>query len=141
MNRDEQFENRLRRQPVKPVPPAWRAEILSAAERATDSAHASRITHHVPWWRELFWPFPQAWAALASAWLLIVGLNVVSHESLPSTIAAQTAPPSPQMRELLKQQERLFAELVGPLDSSVADRPKPAAPQPRSARREEFFKA
>jgi hypothetical protein len=73
--------------------------------------------------------------------LLIVGLNVVSHESLPSTIAAQTAPPSPQMRELLKQQERLFAELVGPLDSSVADRPKPAAPQPRSARREEFFKA
>jgi hypothetical protein len=138
MNRDEQFENRLSRQPVKPVPPTWRAEILSAAERATDSVHASRITHHVPWWRELFWPCPQAWAALATAWLLIVGLNVVSRESLPPTVVSRAVPPSPQIRDLLKQQERLFAELVGPLEASPADRPKPDAPRPRSARREKF---
>jgi hypothetical protein len=141
MNRNEQFENRLRQQPVKPVPPAWRAEILSVAERAADSVHASRLTHHVSWWRELFWPCPQAWAALAAVWLFIVGLNALSRESSPPTLSDQAPPPSPQMRDLLKQQERLFAELVGPLEKSVADRPKPAAPPPRSARREEFFNA
>jgi hypothetical protein len=140
MNRDEQFEKRLQRQPVKPIPSAWRSEILEAAQAAVPS-HASRITHHVPWWRELFWPCPQAWAALAAAWLLIVGLNVVSRESLPPTHASRVVPASPQIRDLLKQQERLFAELVGPMDKSAADRPKPAAPQPRSARREEFANA
>jgi len=30
----EPFEQRLRRQPVKPVPAAWRAEILAAARAA-----------------------------------------------------------------------------------------------------------
>ena len=140
MNRDDQFEKRLQRQSVKPIPSAWRGEILEAAQAAVPG-HASRITHHVPWWRELFWPCPQAWAALAAAWLLIVGLNVLSHDSLPPTLASRVAPPSPQIRDLLKQQERLFAELVGPLDKSGAGRPKPAAPQPRSARREEFAHA
>jgi hypothetical protein len=76
--------------------------------------------------------------ALATAWLLIVGLNVVSRDSLPPTLASRAVPPSPQIRDLLKQQERLFAELVGPLEASLADQPKPDAPRPRSARREEF---
>lgn len=141
MNRDEQFENRLSRQPLREVPPAWRAEILSAVERAADSAHASRLTPHLPGWRELFWPCPQAWAALAAVWLLIVGLNSLSRDSLPQTLTRHAPPPSRQIRDLLKQQERLFAELVGPLDSAPADRPKSAAPQPRSARREEFANA
>jgi hypothetical protein len=73
--------------------------------------------------------------------LLIVGLNVLSRESLPPTLAAHATPPSPQIRDLLKQQERLFAELVGPIERVVADRPEPAAPRPRSARREEFANA
>lgn len=141
MNYDEQFERCLSRQPVMSVPPAWRAEILTAAERATDSVHASRMAHHVSWWRELFWPCPQAWAALATTWLLIVGLNVISRESSPPTLASRVVPSPPQIRDLLKQQERLFAELVGPLEESRADRPQPAAPQPRSARREEFANA
>ena len=93
------------------------------------------------WWRELFWPNPTAWAALAAVWLLILGLNFVSHGPSSQKLSRHVVPPSPQMRELLKQQERLFAELVGPLEKPQADRPKPVGPQPRSLRRQEFFNA
>lgn len=141
MNPDEQFEKRLQRQPLREVPLAWRAGILSATQRTNSSRHSPLVTGHRVWWRELFWPCPQAWAALAAVWLLIMGLNFLSQESLPSVLASHTAPPSSQVRDLLKQQERLFAELVDPLEKSAADRPKSVAPQPRSARREEFANA
>ena len=141
MNRDEPFEQRLQRQPLREAPSAWREEILVAASAAAGSRPSTLDARPVFWWRELFWPCPQAWAALASVWLLVLGLNFVSREPSPQRVARHTAPPSPQMRELLKQQERLFAELVGPLEKPPAGRSKPVAPQPRSSRREEFFNA
>ena len=66
--------------------------------------------------------------------------QIVTHEDSPQNFARQS-PPSRQMRELLKQQEQLFAELVGPKENREADRPKPIAPQPRSSRREEVLSA
>ena len=140
MNRDDQFEHRLQRQPLRPAPSAWREEILSTAERAAGSSHATRNTQYVPWWRELFWPHPTAWAALAGLWLIMLGVQFVSREVAPQDFARH-APPSPQIRELLKQQEQLFAELVGPKENREADRPKRIAPQPRSSRREEMLSA
>jgi hypothetical protein len=88
-------------------------------------------------WRELLWPHPAAWTALAGVWLVIFGVQLASREALPQSFARQL-PPSPQMRELLKQQEQMFAELVGPKENREADRPKSVAPQPRSSRREEI---
>ena len=141
MNRDEPFEQRLQRQPLRKVPPAWREEILDAANAASGSRPSTLDPRPGPWWRELFWPNPTAWAALAAVWFLIVGLNFVSREASPQRLTRHVAPPSPQLRELLKQQERLFAELVGPLEKPQADRPKPAGPQPRSSRCVEFINA
>ena len=140
MNNDEQFENRLQRQPLRPVPPVWRAEILSAAREATASRQSSPASSHSSWWRELFWPHPTAWAALATVWLVMLGVQFVSHDA-PLRTSARLAPPSRQMRELLKQQEQLFAELVGPKQNRDADRHKPAGPQPRSSRRAEILNA
>ena len=40
------FEEKLSRQPVKEIPPAWRAEILSAARKAQVAPHASLVTRH-----------------------------------------------------------------------------------------------
>lgn len=91
-------------------------------------------------WRELFWPHPKAWAALAGVWLVMLGVQFTSRDESPRSFT-QLAPPSPQVRELLKQQERLFAELIGSKEHRQADRPKAVAPQPRSLRREEMLNA
>jgi hypothetical protein len=141
MNRDDQFEKRLRRQPLREIPPAWREEVLAAAERAAASRHSSPVTPHTSWWRELFWPCPRAWAGLAAAWLVILGASFAARDQSPAVEARRVPPPSPQLRQLLKQQEQLLAELVGPPESPEAHRSKPAAPQPRSQRREEFLNA
>ena len=141
MNRDEQFEQRLLRQPLREIPSTWREEILDAASSAAGSRPSTFDPRPAPWWRELFWPHPTAWAALAAVWLVVLGLNFVSREPSSRTLARQVAPPSPQMRELLKQQERLFAELVGPIEKPQADRSKLTGPQPRSSRRVEFINA
>ena len=91
--------------------------------------------------RELFWPAPQAWAGLAAIWLVILGANFVMHEPSPRDFALRAAPSAQVMREMLKEQQQLFAELVGPEDKSESDRPKPLAPQPRSQRRDELLNA
>jgi len=146
MNRDDQFEKRLQRQPLRKIPSAWREEILSAAERAAASRHSSPATRH-PWLSTLnsqlstlLWPCPQAWAGLAAVWLVILGASFATREA-PAMTSRQITPPSPQVRELLKQQEQLLAELVGPLEKPEAGRPRPLAPQPRSQRRDEFLSA
>jgi len=72
--------------------------------------------------------------------VLILGLNFAAREPSPAEVARETSPLSPQMREMLQQQEQLFAELVGPSEKPEA-RPKPAAPQPRSQRRDDFVNA
>lgn len=141
MNRDDQFEKRLQRQSLREIPSTWREEILAAAERPAVSRQSSSATHNSSWWRELFWPCPQAWAGLAAAWVLILGAGFATREAAPMNLSRQMTPSSPQVRELLKQQGQLFAELVGPIEKPTADRPKPAAPQPRSQRREEFLNA
>lgn len=140
MNRDEQFERRLQNQPMKPAPSAWRGEILAAAQGAAASRPASRVAHPVPWWRELFWPHPTAWAALAGVWLIMFGAHLAVREEAPVSFAHQR-PPSREMRELLKEQVQLLAELTDSKANRHADRPKSVPPQPHSARREDFANA
>ncbi|HEU0040516.1 MAG TPA: hypothetical protein VFR76_14720 [Verrucomicrobiae bacterium] len=146
MNRDDQFEKRLQRQPLREIPSAWREEILSAAERAAASRHSSPATRH-SWLSTLnsqlstlLWPCPQAWAGLAAVWLVILGVDYATQET-PKMASRQITPPSSQVRQLLKQQEQLLAELVGPIEKPEVDRRRPLAPQPRSQYREEFLNA
>ncbi len=147
MNDRDPFEERLRHQPLRPVPPAWRDEILRAA-RASAGPVTAPVGPRSSWYSAiearlsaLLWPNPRAWAGLAAAWLVVLGLNFAAHEPARSQAASQAVPPSPQMRELLRQQEQLLAELIGPMDDTIADHPKPAAPQPHSQLREQFVNA
>jgi hypothetical protein len=137
-----QFESRLSRQPLRQIPPTWRAEILAAARTAQATPHESRVTHH-SWLSTinhqlstLFWPHPKAWAGLAAAWVLILGLNVSTRDDSGSRVTAKTAPPSPEMMVELRKQQRMFAELVGSREERVADRSKSYAPRPRTQREE-----
>jgi hypothetical protein len=96
MNNDEQFENRLRRQPLRPIPPAWREEILTTAAVRQPATTARRgkedATALVAGWRLLFARMPLAWAALAALWVGIVGVNLTMPGPLVSV--AMEAPAS-----------------------------------------------
>ena len=134
-----QFERRLSRQPLRPIPPDWRREILAAAESA--SRPAPRAPH--PAWlatfnqqlSTLFWPHPKAWAGLAAVWVLIFAMNFSIHETAPRRMA-KAAPPSPEVIVELKKQQRMFAELVGANEPLDADRPRIFAPKPHGERAE-----
>ena len=140
MSERDPFEQHLSSQPMREIPGAWRAEILAAVQSAGPSHPVSRVAHPVPRWRELFWPHPTAWAALAGVWLFMFGAHLAVREETPVRFAQQS-PPSPQMRELLKEQIQLFAELTEPKAHRDADRPKSVAPQPHSSRRGDFANA
>ncbi|HWH70732.1 MAG TPA: hypothetical protein VNT26_15185, partial [Candidatus Sulfotelmatobacter sp.] len=135
-------------QPLRSLPPDWRAEILRAARQAAPqrpSVNVSRPSRFAALNSLLaswLWPHPKAWAGLAAVWVVILGLNFATREpSGPELMARQAGPPSPQMRELLQQQEQLLAELVGPIEKPQASRSQPVAPPPRSQRRGETFNA
>lgn len=146
MNRDDQFEKRLSRQPVKPLPPAWRAEILAAAEQAATSRTAQRADYS--WFANLrsqlagmLWPSPSAWAALGAAWVLILVLNFNLRETAPDTFVRNSGVGSPRMEGALKQKQRMFAELAGFGEIREADRPKSLVPRPRSQGRSDSANA
>lgn len=141
----EQFERRLKRQPLRQVPSGWRDEILAATRESKAVHPASRIPHRSllstinHQLSTLLWPHPKAWAGLAAVWVLILGLNVSMREPGPA-LTKKMVPPSPEVMVELKQQHRLFAELIGGNEVRDADRPK-MLPLPRSGRRFEIMAA
>ena len=130
------LEQRLQRQSLKEIPPAWRAEILMAATQA-----APRPAPAVSWITTkqqlvaVFWPHPKAWAGLAALWLVILVLHFSIREPEPRMVE-NSGPPSPEQLVELRQQQRLFAELIGPSETGEADRRKMFTPKPRSERGE-----
>ena len=133
MKAEDAFEKRLRGATPRQIPASWRNEILGALPevRRTDLVPEPGIADFL---RAMLWPHPKAWAGLCAAWLLILGLNFASHEPAGTEVTQRVARPSPQMRELLRQQERLLAELSGTMDSSEPRRSETVAPKPQSCR-------
>ena len=138
---DSEFEQRVRQQPMKPIPSGWRAEILSAARAVQSTPPAVRLAHD--FWLStissrlstLLWPHPKAWAALATVWLFIFVLNFSMRDSAP-VVAGKISVPSPEVIVELKKQQRMFAELVGTYEAPDVDRRKIFSPKPRSERTE-----
>lgn len=135
----DELEQKLSRRPLRTLPAAWRAEILSAAREAEVAVPTLRVAHQ-SWLSSinsqlstLLWPHPKAWAGLAAVWVCIGVLNFSTRDTSPR-LAEKSVPPSPEMIAELRQQQRLFAELVGPREEPVADRSKTYAPRPRTWR-------
>ena len=140
MMNTEDFEKRLQRQSLRQVPAEWREDILAAARQAAAAHHAPRTTRHSrpsllstlnAQLSAILWPHPAAWAGLAAAWLVITGLHLATGEASPR-LARRASPLSPQVCLTFREQERLLAELLGPRETPVAERPKPTPPRPRS---------
>jgi hypothetical protein len=136
----EQFERRLRQQPLRQVPAEWRAEILragrraavreiTAADPASLPARLSAFSHQLS---TLFWPHPKVWAGLAAIWIFIFAVNVSMRDEEP--VMARKPAAAPEITAELKQEKRLLVELIGPRDISEADRSKSFVPLPRSER-------
>ncbi|HSY09961.1 MAG TPA: hypothetical protein VK840_03510 [Candidatus Dormibacteraeota bacterium] len=133
-----EFEQKILRQPLKKIPGDWRAEILANAESAAvrRTMFASQPSLFSTFNRQLstfFWPHPKAWAGLAAIWIFIFAVNFSMRDKSPQVVE-KIAPPSPEMLVELKQQQRLFAELIGANDLREADRQKLFLPRPRSER-------
>jgi hypothetical protein len=145
MNGEEQFEQWVRRRPQRQIPGSWRDEILTTAKAAARAQlavrapHGSRLVVIIEWLRNLVWPSPRAWAALGAAWVLVLALNLSSREPSRPGTAGRTVQATPEVREMLRQQEQLIAELMW--RPTAAEARKPAVPQPRSQRREEMSMA
>ena len=83
--------------------------------------------------REFFRMPRIAWVGLAAAWMVIVTLNLASSETTAAPMQTATAAPrrSPEMLQALREQRRLFAELVGFGPAPDAEAPR-FVPRPRS---------
>jgi hypothetical protein len=110
------FENELKKQPLRRVPEHWRGQILAAA-KTPDTLKRE----HQPWWAALLWPSPKAWGGLAAAWLVMVCFSAVTRE--PS--ASSEAPKAAQMRMALEQKRLLQAEMEEAAVHFDRESPKP----------------
>lgn len=132
-----EFEQRLRRLPVRKLPADWRAEILAAAAPVRTAAPVNGLVLLRARLLELFWPHPKAWAGLAAAWAIILLLNLSATDRAP-VLVKKSAAPSPDVIEQLHHQQIMFAELIGTTVVSDKDRIKTGPLQPHTYRRETF---
>jgi hypothetical protein len=134
MNPDD-FENELRRRPIRPVPAEWRAEILRAANAASPAPRAPRLAPSLlstinARLSAIFWPHPAAWAGLAGVWVVISVLNwsAADHTELA---AGKPAPPAPDFILAMQEQRRTLARLIETSEPPPVEAPKPTEPRPR----------
>ena len=129
----DDFENQLQLQPWRRLPAEWREDILLAARRASAPRPDAVATPALPWWRELFWPSPVAWAGAAACWALIFALN---RESAAAGAGDQHAksPPAAVVRLALAERRHLLSSLADSPAAPPNPSPVPLRPRPRSER-------
>ena len=135
MNSDD-FEKRLERQLIREIPGEWRKEILQLAKSNSPVVRMGLLSTLKQKLSTLLWPCPQAWAGLVAIWIVILALNFSSNEPKPKF--AKSEPPSRDFLLAMKEQRRLYLELVGTSPDQVADAPKTFVPRPQSKRETRF---
>lgn len=79
-------------------------------------------------WRELFLPCGPIWAGVAAVWLVIVALHLSAGEK-PGMAGRSSQPVDANALMALRERRQLMAQLLGPVSSSPADRPKSSGPR------------
>ncbi len=128
-----------RHQSAEPKLKAIRGEDLAACTRAT-ATQASRQPEPLfsltfvamKFWQESIRPWRRIWAGMAAIWLVLLALNLATHET-PKLARHKTAPPDPELLAALREQERWMRQWIEPIAPPPALPPK--IPGPRSERR------
>jgi hypothetical protein len=74
-------------------------------------------------------PARRAWTGMACVWLVILVANIALRESQPDS--AHAGPLTPEAIQVLKEQARLMAELIGDERRSTVKPIEPTRPEPR----------
>ncbi len=137
----EDFERKLSRQPFRPLPDAWRTEILATAEPSPFKVQGSMfkvrcLSSAIMWLprklsTELIWPCRRIWAGLAAAWLLILVANLGLGS--PASVASSRVPASNAWSmAALKAQQQMLSQMLDADAPAVEPAPKPG---PRGEKR------
>ncbi len=132
MNFDEEFEKEIQQRRFRDPPAEWRASILNTARTTSPDKKPVQLECHPPrsWWRELFWPCPEAWAGLAAIWVCILALNAATQPETESRKSSE----ADRRATLIALAERR-RELAALLDLQPP-RPVEPLPKPRSDNRQ-----
>jgi hypothetical protein len=121
-----------RHEAAEPKLDAIRRRVLTPAEE-NQCQKKSALSRIIESCQEFFRVPRIAWVGFAAAWLVIIALNIASSDAPRMNVTVASAPTkrSPEMLQALREQKRLFAELVGSLSSPEAEAPR-FLPRPRS---------
>jgi hypothetical protein len=108
---------------------------LAPSAGSNPSVQAGRLWPlRIAWtlWRELIFPSRRIWAALAAAWVVLLWLNLPGGDKTPRMVA-EALPPDHEIQALLREQQEMFAELIG------FGGPSPAVPNKTTVPRSEVI--
>ena len=127
-----EFEKQLAKEPLKSVPTEWRSQILNAARAQAPREVPASAAQPLTWLRELLWPNPRAWGALAAVWIVIAAFKFTTPNSTTANAGEiaknQTISVSEQRRELAN----LLDATPDKSRRSPVDRPRSARVVPQS---------
>lgn len=135
----DDFEKKLRRQPLKRIPGDWRELILQTAHDRTSCVAAKRsksvlIRAVQIAWRELIQPCRHAWSGMAALWLIFGLINAHTEVTETPRQMASSSRSGFEGIQVFEEQRRVLVELTGPNDLSPAEPSRPAHAKPRSER-------
>jgi hypothetical protein len=118
------------------------AAVAAVCDRRTSSASVatqSWAANFVVWflrclatlWRELVLPSRRLWTGLAAVWVLLVVINVSQRDPV-SSVTGQPVHAPPVMMSWQVQQRWMNEILADRLPAPEAERPRNAAPRPRT---------
>lgn len=105
MNPNDPFEDELRQQALRPIPPAWKQSLLPGlpAPKAEPAPALSQL------WKFLFYPHRYAYASLALLWVIIALLHADTPVSIAvSELTASQQPPTESETLALWQEKQRY---------------------------------
>jgi hypothetical protein len=137
----EEFEKQLQQRPLRPMPTAWRAEILGVAKAAERPAARSvpsnkeKVSFFVlirDFVTTEFKSRPKSMAALAMVWVAIMAMHFSTHDD--SRVSGRRVVVSPATLAEVREQREFFAELAGLREKVDVEPPRRVLPRPHSER-------